>query len=140
MQEKRCRDAGLAAGAMQVVALTDASFSGSSIERRPALQEMLTRIGEFDAIVVWKLDRLSRSVRHWSNLMHKLGEGNVDFLSRVPAVAWGPRSGASGAGLSRIACLSERADIQPWKGTPRCGRPDTSDRLGARRGAEGRSC
>ena len=41
---------------------TDAGFSGSNMER-PALSDLIRRISEFDTVLVYKLDRLSRNQR-----------------------------------------------------------------------------
>ena len=51
----------------------DAGFSGKNTNR-PALQEMLQRVraGGVDAVVVWKLDRLSRSLRDTLTLIEDL--------------------------------------------------------------------
>ncbi len=79
-QEERCRDAAIKAGAEIIEVFRDPGHSGSTLNR-PGLQQLLGRLDEFDLLVVWKLDRLSRSVRDWSNLMHALAEKHVGFVS-----------------------------------------------------------
>lgn len=62
---------------------TDGGYSGGNINR-PALQQMLTDMkrGTVDAIIVYKLDRLSRSQKDTLTLIedHMLSAG-VDFIS-----------------------------------------------------------
>jgi DNA invertase Pin-like site-specific DNA recombinase len=64
----------------------DSGISGATIER-PALQLILQDIeaGRVDMVVVYKLDRLSRSLVHFSNLMrsfdsHQVALVNLDAL------------------------------------------------------------
>ena len=61
----------------------DAGISGKSMDNRPAFQEMLAEIkaGNIDAIVVYKIDRLSRSLLDFAKLMEILRRHNVDFIS-----------------------------------------------------------
>jgi len=61
---------------------SDEDFSGKNTDR-PDLQRMMERIGrgEADALVVYQLDRLTRSVRDFSNLYQQLSDHGVDFIS-----------------------------------------------------------
>lgn len=61
---------------------TDRGISGSK-ERRPALDAMradATR-RHFDALIVWRLDRLGRSLRHLVTMLHELQELGVSFVA-----------------------------------------------------------
>ena len=60
----------------------DQSYSGADI-KRPALQEMIeaARKRRFDILIVWKLDRLSRSLKDLINTLDELGTCGVDFVS-----------------------------------------------------------
>ena len=60
----------------------DEGVSGS-IGNRPALDELLTacRGGLIDAVVVHRLDRFGRSLRHLSNTLGELDEIGVQFVS-----------------------------------------------------------
>lgn len=60
----------------------DGGFSGGNINR-PALQELLKECeaGKVDVIVVYKIDRLSRSILDFSEIMKKFDEHNVQFVS-----------------------------------------------------------
>lgn len=61
---------------------TDEGVSGAATER-PALDQMmgLARRGKLDLIVVWKLDRLGRSIQHLLQLLDELQGAGVGFVS-----------------------------------------------------------
>ena len=61
---------------------TDEDFSGANTSR-PGLQRMLRLIktGQADALIVYQLDRLSRSVRDFSAIYAELEEHGVQFIS-----------------------------------------------------------
>lgn len=61
---------------------TDEGFSGKSFDR-PDMQKLMSMIekNEVDVIFVYKLDRLSRSVRDIFNFIHFIQEHNVDIVS-----------------------------------------------------------
>lgn len=52
-------------------------------DKRPSLDEMMRHAeqGRFEAIVVWKLDRYARSVRHLHNAVHELQQWDVALIS-----------------------------------------------------------
>lgn len=55
-------------------------ISGAKADR-PQLQEMIQQLREGDIIVVWKLDRLGRSLRDLVNLISKFQDMGVGFQS-----------------------------------------------------------
>ena len=61
---------------------SDQGVSGS-LDSRPALNQMLedARQGKFEILLVWKLDRLGRSLKHLINLLNELHKSNVSFIS-----------------------------------------------------------
>ncbi len=73
---------------LQIDALVDAGCervfkekeSGTKSER-PALMEMLNQLRKGDMVVVWKLDRLGRSLKDLINLVSKFEERGVGFQS-----------------------------------------------------------
>lgn len=69
------RDALLAAG-VRPEQLYDDRASGTN-EDRPGLRACLKALREGDVLVVWKLDRLGRNLRHLVNLVHALTERGV---------------------------------------------------------------
>lgn len=60
----------------------DGGFSGGNAER-PALQRLMQDVaaGEIDCVVVYKVDRLSRSLLDFAKLMGTFEEQNVAFVS-----------------------------------------------------------
>ena len=60
----------------------DGGFSGGSMDR-PALRRLLTDVeaGGVDAVVVYKVDRLSRSLLDFSRIIGTLDEHGVSFVS-----------------------------------------------------------
>ena len=58
-------------------------FASGSKESRPQLDEMLKRIrkGDFDAVMVWRLDRLGRSLKHLLQLIEEFKNKDVKFIS-----------------------------------------------------------
>jgi site-specific DNA recombinase len=60
----------------------DGGFTGANIER-PAFQRLLTDIdaGKIDVVVVYKVDRLSRSLLDFAKLMERFGAAGTSFVS-----------------------------------------------------------
>lgn len=61
---------------------TDKGFSGKNTDR-PAFQEMMAEIkaGRVSVVIVYKLDRISRSIVDFSNMMIEFKKYNVEFIS-----------------------------------------------------------
>jgi site-specific DNA recombinase len=64
----------------------DGGFTGGNMDR-PSLQKLLTEIkeGRVDCIVVYKVDRLSRSLLDFSKLLEFFDKNNVTFVSITQA-------------------------------------------------------
>src|SRR5262249_37232279 len=60
----------------------DGAFSGASLDR-PALQQLLAdvRSGKIDVIVVYKVDRLTRSLADFAKLVELFDQHSVSFVS-----------------------------------------------------------
>ncbi len=58
-------------------------FASGSKESRPELDKMLKRIRdkEFNAVLVWRLDRLGRSLKHLLQLIEEFRKKDVAFIS-----------------------------------------------------------
>ena len=56
----------------------DVGYSGTTLER-PVLQRLqnVVRSGGIEQLVIYRLDRLSRNLRHYTTLFEELGEHNV---------------------------------------------------------------
>lgn len=56
------------------------TMSGS-LEHRPELANLLDQLRPGDTLVVWRLDRLGRSIRHLIDQLHGLAERGIGFRS-----------------------------------------------------------
>ena len=72
--------------------LFDDKMSGSRAER-PGLAKALEMLREGDTLVVWKLDRLGRSVKNLVDLVGQLHRQGVQFKSLTDAIDTGTPSG-----------------------------------------------
>src|SRR3954449_12526390 len=72
------RDTLTAAGCETV--FEDSGVSGAAT-RRNGLDAALAHIGAGDVLVVWKLDRLGRSLSHLIEIIRQLGERGAGFAS-----------------------------------------------------------
>ncbi|ACQ67735.1 DNA invertase [Candidatus Williamhamiltonella defendens] len=86
--------------ALQIEALTKAGCKKifedkSSVSRaqRPGLVKVLEILREGDTLVVWKLDRLGRSVKNLVDLVGELHKQNIQFKSLTDAIDTGTASG-----------------------------------------------
>src|SRR5665213_1949178 len=70
-------DALRAAGCLKV--FTDKA--SGSLDRRPQLDRLLDQLRPGDTVVVWRLDRLGRSLKHLIQLIEDLAEKDVGFRS-----------------------------------------------------------
>lgn len=64
---------------------TDQGVSGAAIER-DGLTQTLSCLGEGDVLVVWKLDRLGRSLGFLCDLIERLGKKGGGFLSLTDGI------------------------------------------------------
>ncbi len=65
----------------------DEGFSGA-VADRPALKEMMAdaRLGKFNLLVVWKIDRLARSISHLLEVLTELKGLGIGFVSLTEAI------------------------------------------------------
>ncbi|MGB5599468.1 MAG: recombinase family protein [Thiothrix litoralis] len=70
----------------------DDKISGSRAER-PGLDKMLEMLREGDTLVVWKLDRLGRSVKQLVDMVGGLHKKGIQFKSLTDAIDTGTPSG-----------------------------------------------
>ena len=94
-------------------------ISGSRAER-PGLTKALEMLREGDTLVVWKLDRLGRSVKNLVDLVGELHQQGIQFKSLTDAIDTGTPSGrfffhvmASLAEMERELTVERTA--QGWK-------------------------
>src|SRR5476651_1146879 len=71
------RDALLAAGIDRTHLYEDRA--SGKVDARPGLDAALKALREGDTLVVWKLDRLGRNLRHLVNTVHDLEKRGIRF-------------------------------------------------------------
>jgi DNA invertase Pin-like site-specific DNA recombinase len=82
LQLRELREYAQARGLTIVQEYTDVGFSGSK-DSRPALNQLMTdaRRRRFDSVLVWKLDRFGRSLRHLVNALAEFEALGLTFIS-----------------------------------------------------------
>ncbi|MCY8324286.1 recombinase family protein [Bacillus spizizenii] len=89
----------------------DGGYSGATTER-PALQKMLKDLDKFDAVVVYKLDRLSRSQRDTLELIEEYFlKNNVEFVSVTETLDTSTPFGKAMIGILSVFAQLERETI-----------------------------
>ena len=95
--ENYCR---YALSVQEYVIFEDAGYSAKNTDR-PDYQQMMSRIsrGEFTHLLVWKLDRISRNLRDFTELWDDIKEYGVTFISKMEQF---DTSSAMGEAMLRI--------------------------------------
>lgn len=80
-----------------------------SKEKRPELDRLLANAhkGQFDIIVVWRLDRLARNVRHLLNVLNELQELGIQVVSVKESI-----DASSVMGKAMITMLGVFAEVE----------------------------
>lgn len=102
---KRCTD-----GEYRVY--SDKGWSGKNLDR-PQFQQLLRDIksGEISKLVVYKLDRISRSLNDFSNLMETFKKHGVEFASTVETFDTSTAIGRAMLGIIMVFAELERENI-----------------------------
>lgn len=97
----------------QIVAVYDEHASGAK-DNRPALAELMAAAHQrkFDTVLVWKLDRFGRSLRHLVNALAELEALGVAFVSLKDNLDLGTPSGRLMFQIIGAMAEFERALIQ----------------------------
>ncbi|WP_088815490.1 MULTISPECIES: recombinase family protein [Listeria] len=90
----------------------DGGFTGSNINR-PALQDMLSKLDKIDAVVVYRLDRLSRSQRDTLLLIEEYFlKNDVEFVSLSETLDTSSPFGRAMIGILSVFAQLERETIR----------------------------
>jgi len=90
---------------------TDGGYSGANMDR-PALQQMLSDLPNIDVVVVYRLDRLSRSQRDTLTLIEDYFlKANVDFVSITETLDTSTPFGKAMIGILSVFAQLERETI-----------------------------
>ena len=81
-QIQLCMDYSKSIGIKEFLVYEDEGFSGGNIDR-PQFQKMLKieRENHYDVLIAYRLDRISRNIADFSNLMNELTKLHTDFVS-----------------------------------------------------------
>jgi len=79
VQEQRCRAAALQDACQEIKLYRDDGYSGKSLDR-PALQELLSNLGNLDVIYAYDQSRLRRSQRDWWNLVELFAQHEIRIV------------------------------------------------------------
>ncbi|MBQ9937098.1 MAG: recombinase family protein, partial [Oscillospiraceae bacterium] len=92
---------------------TDKGYSGKNIDR-PAFQELLRDIeaGRINRVIVYRLDRISRSVLDFANLIEVFQKNSVDFVSTMEKFDTSTPIGKAMLMIVMIFAQLERETIQ----------------------------
>lgn len=90
----------------------DKGFSGKNLDR-PQFGQLLKDIkaGEIDKLIVYKLDRISRSLNDFSNLMEVFKKYGVEFASTVETFDTSTAIGRAMLGIIMVFAELERENI-----------------------------
>lgn len=90
----------------------DPGYSGSNLDR-PGIQQLTASVGKFDVVLVYKLDRLSRSQRDTLHLIEEIFiPNNVDFVSMNESFDTGTSFGRAMVGILSVFAQLERETIK----------------------------
>lgn len=96
----------------------DGGYTGSNL-KRPGMQKLMTETDKFDVVLVYKLDRLSRSQRDTLYLIEEIFRpNNVDFVSMQESFDTSSPFGKAMIGLLAVFAQLEREQIKErtWMG------------------------
>lgn len=89
----------------------DSGFSGASTNR-PALMKMLSETDYYDVVVVWKLDRLSRSIIDTMTIIERdLLANDIQFIALAENIDTESHTWVTQAGIYSTIAQSEREAI-----------------------------
>jgi putative DNA-invertase from lambdoid prophage Rac len=102
-----------AARGWEATEYVDTGISGAK-ERRPALDRLMTDAGQrrIDAIVVWRLDRFGRNLRHLVTTIEELAAAGVAFVSMGESIDTASPTGRLMLGILGSFAQFERERIR----------------------------
>lgn len=90
----------------------DGGYSGSNLDR-PGIQKLIGEVSSFDLVLVWKLDRLSRSQRDTLYLIEEVFlPASVDFVSMSESFDTSTPFGRAMIGILSVFAQLEREQIK----------------------------
>jgi DNA invertase Pin-like site-specific DNA recombinase len=88
---------------------------------RPVLQQTLAQLRAGDVLLIWKLDRLGRSLRHLIEVVTDLAEFECDLIRERTQPGWSPPAhGAAAVGAPGASPSGQKP--RHWRRKPSIGR------------------
>lgn len=109
-QEARLKSYCDAKGWTYIKTYSDGGYTGANTNR-PALQQMMRDISLYDAVLVWRLDRLSRSQKDTLLLIDELTKNDCAFISLMEAFDTSTSIGRAMLGILSTFAQLEREQI-----------------------------
>lgn len=88
----------------------DNGFSGKNLDR-PAMKKLLDNLTKYNKIIVYKLDRCSRNLLDFSNLLDKLKKYNIEFVSATESIDTASPTGKAMVNIIAVFAELERETI-----------------------------
>lgn len=112
-QIEHCRGQILPNNTEEVKVIQDKGYSGKNT-RRPGFEEMMEYInkGVVSQVVVYKLDRISRSLLDFAEMMNTFNKHNVDFISATEKFDTSTPTGRAMISIIMVFAQLERETIQ----------------------------
>lgn len=107
------------AGCTTKTIFTDDGLSGATGIKRPALLRSLKKVGDGDTLIVWKLDRLRRSLRDLITMLDDLKKQGVKFQSLTEHIDTETPTGramwqiATADSIARRGWIPGRKEVRP---------------------------
>lgn len=97
------------------VVFAEKGVSGKSIDKREKLQELLSRLNEFDIVLCYKLSRISRSVADMANMLKLFEETKTKFIAIKDGIDTSNKiTGKLVVYIMSVCAEIERDNISEW--------------------------
>lgn len=109
LQAKMCEERARKDGAVTVEVFEDDGYSGTKASNRPALQRLLARLSDFDALYVYRQDRLGRNTAEVLQMVGDFIRSDVQLRSLNESVQLESPGGRAMFGVSSVFAEMEAA-------------------------------
>lgn len=115
----------------EVEIFKDAGISGSSMDKRPALQAALKAVGKGDALIIYSLSRLARSTKDTLEISEQLQTKGADLVSLSEKIDTTSAAGKMVFRMLAVLAEFERDQIAERTKTAMSHKKTKGERVGA---------